>query len=330
MKLVLNTYGIDLMVEDKTFLLVTDSKKQAFSPEKIESILITSAVTLSSNAIKLALENNIEIQFLDKYGDSYGKIWHLNFGSIATIRKNQLKFAISEKSGYFAKEIIKTKVKKQIDFLFSLKNHRSRDKRIIIDNAITNIQIYMEKIEGLEGNVDQLRMPLMGIEGNISKTYFKVLSTLIPKRYKFIKRTRKPAEDEFNAFLNYGYGMMYSKIEKNLIKAGIDPYIGILHVDNYNRKAFLFDVVERYRVIIDEVVFRLFTRKKVSNKDFEVKNDGYLLNKKGRQLLIRNVNDKFNEKKMYNGRREKIESIIDIEIHLIAKNLLEENECLYG
>ena len=56
---------------------------------------------------------------------------------------------------------------------------------------------------------------------------------------------------------------MYSNVERACILSGLDPYIGIMHVDNYNRQAFVFDLIEMYRIYIDKIVFKLFTTKKV-------------------------------------------------------------------
>lgn len=60
-----------------------------------------------------------------------------------------------------------------------------------------------------------------------------------------------------NALLNYGYGILYGSIQVELIKAGIDPYIGVLHRDNYNKPVLVYDIIELYRTWIDEVVFSL-------------------------------------------------------------------------
>ncbi len=51
-------------------------------------------------------------------------------------------------------------------------------------------------------------------------------------------------------------------VERACILAGLDPYIGIMHVDNYNRQAFVFDLIEMYRIYIDRIVFKLFSTKR--------------------------------------------------------------------
>jgi CRISPR-associated protein Cas1 len=42
--------------------------------------------------------------------------------------------------------------------------------------------------------------------------------------------------------LNYSYGVLYSLVEKACILAGLDPFVGFLHTDNYNKKSLVFDL----------------------------------------------------------------------------------------
>ena len=89
--------------------------------------------------------------------------------------------------------------------------------------------------------IEDVRGSIMGIEGSGGRIYFEAISFILPDRYKFEGRSRNPAKDEFNALLNYGYGILYSKVEKACIIAGLDPYVGIIHTDHYNKKSLVFD-----------------------------------------------------------------------------------------
>lgn len=84
--------------------------------------------------------------------------------------------------------------------------------------------------------------------------------------------------------LNYGYGIMYSNVVMRII-AGLDPYIGIMHVDNYNRQALVFDLINK-RVYIDKIVFKLFSAKQVKSEHFDEVEGGFYLNKSGKEILI--------------------------------------------
>ncbi len=97
---------------------------------------------------------------------------------------------------------------------------------------------------------------------------------LLPEQYRFKERSKHPAKDAFNALLNYGYGILYGKIEGSLIKAGIDPYVGVFHRENYNRPVLVFDIIELFRSWIDYVVVDLCYQQVVTDDWFNITSDG--------------------------------------------------------
>ncbi|EDQ96056.1 hypothetical protein CLOBAR_01823 [Intestinibacter bartlettii DSM 16795] len=148
----------------------------------------------------------------------------------------------------------------------------------------------------------------------------------MPEKYKFNGRSKNPAKDEFNCMLNYGYGIMYSNVERACILAGLDPYIGIMHVDNYNRQAFVFDLIEMYRIYIDKIVFKLFTTKKVKKEHFDKVEGGLYLNKAGKEILISKYNEEIEKKIQYKGRKIELQNIIQYDCHNIANKILKEGD----
>lgn len=102
--------------------------------------------------------------------------------------------------------------------------------------------------------------------------------------------------DPANAMLNYGYGLLYGKIESALIKAGIDPYVGVMHRDDYNRPVLVYDIIELYRVWVDYVVFSLLCQSVVTDEHYSVNDDNSCwLEPLGRRVLIQSVNDYLDE-----------------------------------
>ena len=156
---------------------------------------------------------------------------------------------------------------------------------------------YRNKILALKGEiVNDIASTLRGWEGQASKIYFETLNEFIPEEYHFATRTQKPAMDVANAFLNYGYGILYGKLEGAMIKAGIDPYVGIMHRDDYNRPVLVYDVIELYRVWVDYVVCSLLMQQVITDEYYSVKEDGsYWLEALGRRVLIQSLNDYLDE-----------------------------------
>jgi|GEM_PF-5356224 CRISPR-associated protein Cas1 len=64
---------------------------------KVESIIISNKAMISTQAISLALENNIDLVFLDRYGFPIGRVWFSKMGSTALIRRKQLDARIETK-----------------------------------------------------------------------------------------------------------------------------------------------------------------------------------------------------------------------------------------
>jgi CRISPR-associated protein Cas1 len=128
--------------------------------------------------------------------------------------------------------------------------------------------------------------------------------------------------DEFNCLLNYGYGVLYSRVEKACIIAGLDPYVGFNHTDDYNKKSFVFDLIEMYRIYIDRTVFNLFSKKQVSDTFFDEIPNGMTLNKEGKAVLIQAVNETFDKDITYRGRNIKIGNTIQFDCHRIANSLI--------
>jgi CRISPR/Cas system-associated endonuclease Cas1 len=75
MQLVINTPGTFLTQKDECFRLKQKEKVFDISPLKVESIVISNQAMITTQAVVQALENNIDVIFLDKYGDPIGRIW---------------------------------------------------------------------------------------------------------------------------------------------------------------------------------------------------------------------------------------------------------------
>jgi CRISPR-associated protein Cas1 len=130
----------------------------------------------------------------------------------------------------------------------------------------------------------------------------------------------------FNAFLNYAYGVLYARVEKALMLAGLDPYAGFMHRDDYNHKSLVYDCIEPYRAWADKVVFSLFSGKKVNQTHADAITGGFSLNAEGKKLLMEAYNEYLeNDVIRYRGRNRTRATILLLDAHRVAQELLAEN-----
>jgi CRISPR-associated protein Cas1 len=328
MKLILNNNGLYLCKRGECFQIQSDNEKKEIAAVKVDQIMITTHAALTTDAIELALENNIDIIFLKGTGQPMGRVWHSKLGSISTIRRKQLFLQENPFGLFLVKEWLVEKMENQIRVLNKLSvNRRDEERRAMIKESVQKIEKQKENVMSIKRDevINNVRNSLLGYEGTAGRVYFEILGKLITKKYAFESRSRNPAMDPFNCMLNYAYGILYSSVEKACIIAGLDPYIGIMHTDNYNKKALVYDMVEMYRGYMDEIVFRLFSSKKVEDDFFDRIEDGYYLNKQGKQLLIGEYNKELEVKMSYRGRRIEFANIIQYDCHQIANRILKED-----
>lgn len=294
MELILNTFGTTLAKENNNFVVIHKDGRQRIPVDKLKSVSVSRGAKISSDAALLAIENEIEILFMDNSGKPAGRLWSVKYGSVSTIRRKQLDFTFSKFAVGWIKEIIITKIDNQIALLLSI---CPADDLQLFDKQIGRLGDYKSKIKSLQGEVvTEIGASLRGWEGAASKIYFQAINEILPDEFKFEIRTKHPAMDVFNCLLNYGYGILYGKIEGALIKAGIDPYVGVFHRDDYNRPVLVFDVIELYRVWIDYVVINLLSQKVINDDCFSIKDDGsFWLEALGKRILITSVNDYLDE-----------------------------------
>jgi len=296
MDLVLNTFGTLLTKDNDCFMVLHKDGKQRIPPSDIRGIFISRSAQISSDAVLLAIENEIEVMFMDKSGHPSGRIWSNRYGSISTIRKGQLEFSNSKNAVTWITGIVAAKIENQQALLWTFAASQPEMKDII-EKAVLRLENYRRKVQALQGeNVSDIAAQLRGWEGIVSKIYFFQMNAFLPDRYRFVARSQHPAMDVVNAMLNYGYGVLYSKIEGSLIRAGIDPYIGILHRDEYRRPVLVYDVIEKYRIWVDYVVWMLARQNIIGDEYYSIKSDGsHWLEGLGRRIVIQSLNDYLSE-----------------------------------
>lgn len=327
MQLYLTTYGTYLHIKDDMFQIkYYEDKKQVkkkVAAHKVSSIIMDKGTSLSWAAIKKALTNNIDIVFTEGDGAPIGRVWHSKLGSTTRIRKCQLQASMNGEAVIWIKKWISEKIQNQIDLIKDLKRHR-KAKAGPIDETIGRLDQLQKKVNKLQGDdLSDIDGTIRGLEGTAGRIYFKLLSSLLSKEYRFKGRSSRPADDPFNAFLNYGYGILYSKIERAIMIAGLDPYVGFLHRDDYNQTSFVFDFIEPYRPFVDLTVYRLFSGKKVNQSHYRKITNGTGLSKDGKKMIVEAFINRFDvEKIRYKGRNQTRINAIQQDAHTFANKLI--------
>ena len=322
MDLLINVYGTKISCIKERIVLSfpkvkgISRKKEEYPIRQIKKITIIRPSSVTMNAVKLALEYDVDISFLGKFGKPVGRFLPSEPKGLASIRRAQLEIAISpEKSFNFSKLFIKAKCENQITLMY----YWAGKYRKNLSNEIGQAKAMFENIDGIPfGNKD--RDQLRGIEGRIATRYFFAL------RKFFIFPGRKPqGKDKFNSALNYAYGFIYNQIERACFDAGLDPSVGLLHSEGYSKSSLVYDLIEEFRVpVVDSVVFPLFMENKINrNKCFErIDKYSFQLSAEGKALITEVILNRLNEKFLWKGKNFLLKDIINNQSRSIARAFL--------
>jgi len=198
-----------------------------------------------------------------------------------------------------------------------------------------NLEALKAKIEGLTGNLEEVRYRLNQIEGKVSQHYFNQIFRLFPEWLRPAGRVTYKAYDGLNNTFNFAYHILKTRVYKALLKAKLEPYLGFLHALQHGKPSLVCDFMELYRYLIDD--FLIERRTKLHKKDFVAVTDFVLHLRMGKRIhlcefeagkLAEDLNGLFERKvqipRMKHGKRQSLDTLICEEALLLAKFLRGE------
>lgn len=273
-------------------------QKESHSPLKVKNLWMQDGAIANISACLLALQHGIDLVIMDHHGMPLARLQGFELHTTPAVQKAQVIVSVGPHAIPFVKHWTAQKLQNQAEFLEKLKSRRVWSKQSLLSKQAEEIRKLRKRILALDGTtVKDIAEELRGLEGAAGQVYFQTLSDVLPEEYRFEGRSKMPARDPFNSFLNYGYAILYGKTEQALLLAGVNPYIGFLHRDGYKMKSMVYDFIEPQRIWIDRIVFRLFSRKMVTANHTVAFDGGLHLNSAGKKLLTENINEYFAEKK---------------------------------
>lgn len=210
------------------FLVVKQEMNEKYVHlSEIDTIIVDSiSVSISAYLLKELSDNKINIIFCDEKHNPFGELipYYSKYNTSKMIKK-QIKWKLLNKDKLW-KEIIKNKIMNQALLLKKIKSVKYKLILSYIDDVV----------DGDKTNR----------EGHAAKVYFNAL---------FGNYFTRDLDDPINAALNYGYSILLSTINKEIINNGYLTQLGIHHKNEFNPFNLTCDLMEPFRVIIDNFVY---------------------------------------------------------------------------
>ena len=227
-----------------------DVEKKIFINEINTLIIQSTAVAVTAALLNELVKNNIKVVFCDeKFNPSSELLPYYGAHNTSKRYKQQIKWYAPIKNSVW-RIIVRKKILGQADVLSMLH----------CDVQAEMLRNYADEIE--DGDVTNR-------EGHAAKVYFNT----------FLEEGRR-SESFINGCLNYGYEVLLSAFNREIVAAGYFTQLGIWHDNEFNNFNLASDLMEPFRPYVDRVALgiedgdREFKTKLTDILNYNVKIDG--------------------------------------------------------
>ena len=191
-------------------------------------IVENTAVSLTAVLLNELVKNKIKVVFCDeKRNPSSELIQYYGSHDTSLKYKNQLEWSKESKERIWTR-IVYEKIFNQMQFLKKL----NKEEYKLLEQYLSE----------LEWNDSSNR------EGFAAKVYFNALYGMEFSRNK---------ECFINAALDYGYSIILSAFNREIVSSGYFTQLGLCHRNPFNKFNLSSDFMEPFRILIDEEVYNL-------------------------------------------------------------------------
>lgn len=288
-------------------------------------MVLSRGVVLSSDVVRECARRGIDITFLSGTGVPYARLISPALTGTVKTRREQLLAYLDQRGVVLGTAFAAGKLANQANLVrYMAKNRRKTSPELyeIAREAAFTIQDCQRKVGELQGeNIDAIRQDLMTLEAHGAKAYWEAARQLLVPDVAWGGRETRGATDLVNLALNYGYGVLYTHVERAVLLAGLDPYAGFVHTDRAGKPSLVLDVIEEFRqTVVDRTVFGLL------NRGVKLEMEDGRLTDAARRLLAERVNERLDGEEPYEGKKHTLRTILASQARHIATFVRGEGE----
>lgn len=309
-----------LQRKDNTLEIVYEDKtKKSIPVERVDDIYVMTEFDFNTSLLNFLSQYGIRVHYFNYYGFYTGTYYpreELVSGKLLV--KQVEHYSDMGKRSYIAKAFIDA-ASYNIYRNLSYYNNRGKD-----------LKEYMNQIDSLRKQIDVCRdvQELMGIEGNIRKTYYESWNKIINQDIEFEKRVKNPPDNAINSLISYVNTIIYTRVLSEIYKTQLNPTVSYLHEPSERRFSLCLDIAEIFKPIIaDRLIFSMLNKKQITENDFQKDLNFLYIKDNARKEITKQIDLRLQTtiKHRTLEREVSYEYLIRLEIYKLIKHLLGEN-----
>lgn len=299
-------------------IVYKDNTKKSIPIERVDDIYVMTEFDFNTSLLNFLGKYGISVHFFNYYGFYTGTYYP----------KEQLvsgKLLVKQVESY-------TNKKKRLELakaFIEAAAYNIYRNLVYYNNRGKDLSVYMQEIEYLRKQMPQCKnvQELMGIEGNIRKSYYVSWNTIINQDIEFEKRVKNPPDNAINSLISYVNTIIYTRVLSEIYKTQLNPTISYLHEPSERRFSLCLDVSEIFKPILaDRLIFSMLNKKQITEKDFEKGLNFLYIKENARKEITKEIDKRLQttikHKKL--GREVTYEYLMRLELYKLIKYFTED------
>jgi CRISPR-associated protein Cas1 len=300
-----------LVRKENTVYFMSKERRFLLPINKIHTIYVYGKVSVTSGVLSYLAKNGVCIHFFNSYGFFEGSFYPRETLVSGEVLVRQAEHHLdNEKRLELAREILAAS----------------------FDNIRKNLQYYKvedkaEKIGELKKNLENAdTIPrLMNVEGNVWETYYSSFDEILPEKFKFEKRTRRPPENMVNCLVSFANSLVYSVTLSEIYNTQLSPAISFLHEPFERRFSLSLDLSEIFKPFLgDRTIFKLLNKGILNEDHFRREVNYCLLNDEGKRIFLKDFDERLKTtiKHRSLGKNVSYQRLVRLECYKLIKHFL--------
>jgi CRISPR-associated protein Cas1 len=279
-----------------------------------ELIIASRGVSFSSDLLEELCERGIRVAYLTSSGKPFALVTSPMLTATVETRRAQLEASKNGHGAGICRWIVAGKLHNQEKLMRYFAKSRDGERRAALEATAAALRKLRRSSLAVEGSSpDEVRGPLMGLEGTGGRMYWKAIGNMLPDGLEFAGRSHQGATDPVNAAMNYGYGILTAHVWGAVMNAGLEPFAGFLHVDRSGKPSLILDLMEEFRQpVVDRAILSWL------NKGGQLTMGKGGLDGVSREGIASRVLMRLTATEPHRGKQHQIRSIVQMQARLAA------------
>lgn len=221
-----------------------------------------------------------------------------------------------------AKAIVKGIGDNIYELLYHYYKHDKKEVKKTIDWIKTDFCRLLERADSIKF--------ILAVEGDLWQRFYAEFPNILPEDFMLNKRVKRPPNNPMNAMISFGNTLLYTKTISAIYQTHLDQRISFLHEPTEGRFSLSLDMCEVFKpVIVFKTIFYLVNNRKIQvEKHFEKKVNYCILNEEGRNLFIKEFEDRMESVFLHPILKRKVSyrTALKLDCYKLIKFILEGKE----